>query len=96
VRDSSGVDIVLVISNLGLGGAQRVVTMLAAAWAARGFKVQIATFCGREQDHFRVPDNVERVVMGDPGESRSALQGIENLTQLMKRSIPKIKDCHFL
>ncbi len=78
-------DMVMIISDLGMGGAQRVLSLLATNWADQGYHVQVATFYGDERDHFKLPENVTRVVMGDPGVSRNFVQGlIANLIRIYR------------
>jgi GalNAc-alpha-(1->4)-GalNAc-alpha-(1->3)-diNAcBac-PP-undecaprenol alpha-1,4-N-acetyl-D-galactosaminyltransferase len=71
-------DIVLVISDLGMGGAQRVVSILATLWQQQGYRVQVTTFFGPELDHFSLPDGVSRHIVADTGATNGFLQGIIN------------------
>jgi len=69
MNDKPAADIALVISDLGDGGAQRVLVCIAAQWARAGRKVTIVTQAGPEEDFFDVPDGVDRLVAGGLGAS---------------------------
>ena len=58
--DGNGRRIALVIHSLGPGGAERVLTTLAAAWAKRGDAVTIITVASPAADFFGVPVGVQR------------------------------------
>ena len=70
---SPGRDVVLVVSDLQSGGAQRVVATLANAWAQCGCRVTVVTLDGDESDFFALDSGVERRRLGLAGRSRSAL-----------------------
>lgn len=53
--------LMLVVPSLSEGGAARVLTTLANAWAARGHEVTVITLAGAEQDAFALDDTVMRV-----------------------------------
>jgi glycosyltransferase involved in cell wall biosynthesis len=63
----------LVISDLGCGGAQRVLVQLAEAWMRAGRKVTVITLAGPEQDFFRLPAGMGRIALAGIGQSRSYL-----------------------
>ncbi|MGH7859856.1 MAG: glycosyltransferase, partial [Candidatus Binatia bacterium] len=58
--------IVLVAPNLGDGGSQRVVTLLAEAWSRQGHSVCVVTLYDRP-DFYRLPSDVRRVSLGGDG-----------------------------
>jgi len=62
-------DIAMVISDLGGGGAQRVVVTLANAWARRGRRVCVITLSDDSGDQYTLTSNVTRVALGQTGES---------------------------
>ncbi|MDH5492602.1 MAG: glycosyltransferase family 4 protein [Myxococcales bacterium] len=69
--------ITLVISSLGSGGAERVMSILASAWAARGAKITLITLSGSEAPPFYPLDpaiDLRRLDVMRP--SRSRLEGI--------------------
>lgn len=58
--------IILFVSSLGFGGAERVATLLSAEWARRGHKVTIVqTYTGEEGASIDVSKHVEKVAIGD-------------------------------
>lgn len=58
--------IVLLISSLGSGGAERVATTLCNAWAARGDAVTlIPTYSGGGRSFYEVSENVEMIFLAD-------------------------------
>lgn len=65
--------IALVISDLGSGGAQRVLVQLAEAWIKSGRKVTVITFAEPEQDFFQLPAGISRIAVSGIGQSRSLL-----------------------
>lgn len=77
-------DIALVISDLGDGGAQRVLIQLAANWLSLGRRVTIVTQAGPEDDFFKVPDGALRLVAGGLGSSPTLIQRFfANLRRIM-------------
>lgn len=67
-------DIALVISDLGDGGAQRVLVQLAAHWSGAGRSVTIITQAGPESDFFDIPNGVRRMAAGGLGPSPNLVQ----------------------
>lgn len=65
--------VVLVISDLGGGGAQRVVTLLANAWADAGRAVTVITLDDGRSDFFGLSPSVRRVALNLLGDSRSGV-----------------------
>ena len=57
-------DILIFISDLGAGGAQRVVCKLATYWSELGRTVTIVTLSDPEYDFFTIPSNVVRETIG--------------------------------
>jgi GalNAc-alpha-(1->4)-GalNAc-alpha-(1->3)-diNAcBac-PP-undecaprenol alpha-1,4-N-acetyl-D-galactosaminyltransferase len=68
--------VALVIGDLSEGGAQRVVTTLAAGWIERGHTITLITLSGRERDFFEPPDGVRRIVVGGSGDATGLLNAI--------------------
>ncbi len=56
-------DVVLVISDLGGGGTQRVLTRLANDWTAIGLRVCIVTLSGSDGDRYALHPAVDRVAL---------------------------------
>jgi glycosyltransferase involved in cell wall biosynthesis len=69
-------NIALVISDLGSGGAQRVLVQLAEAWRRAGRKVTIITLAEPELDFFRLPAGTDRIALEGIGQSRSYFAGL--------------------
>ncbi len=74
----------LVISSLGLGGAERVLSRLAAGWAGQGVEVTLITLAGAENDFFTVPPQVKRVALGLMSNSTGAWQALGNNLQRLR------------
>ena len=52
-------NIIILVSAMNLGGAQRVVSILCDHWSNNGYKVTlISTFTGNKTDHYKVNDQV--------------------------------------
>lgn len=66
-------NIVVVVSAMNLGGAQRVVSILCDHWSQNGYKVTlICTYTGEKSDHYQVNKNVTlRYLSNSPLFSRS-------------------------
>jgi glycosyltransferase involved in cell wall biosynthesis len=67
-----------VVSSLGAGGAERVLSLLANAWMARGCRVAIVTLTGVSGDAYALDHRVERVGLDLEIESRSPVHAIVN------------------
>src|SRR4051812_29992105 len=55
---SEQADLVMVVADLGAGGAQRVVLRAAEAFTTRGYRVAIVTLSGPELDFYKLPAGV--------------------------------------
>jgi glycosyltransferase involved in cell wall biosynthesis len=53
--------ILIFISSMSSGGAERVVASLASYWRSKGCHVCVATIASEESDFYAIPDGVERV-----------------------------------
>jgi len=51
----------IVISDLGGGGAQRVLVQMLEAWQARGHRLAVITLSSRRSDFFKLPTGVTRI-----------------------------------
>jgi glycosyltransferase involved in cell wall biosynthesis len=76
--------IVLAISSLGAGGAERVMTLLAGALAARDHEVWLVTLAESGNDFFPVDPRVRRIGLGLTGDSLSALHGLRANAQRVR------------
>ncbi len=68
-----GHDLVLVTADLGCGGAQRVLTVLANAWASHGLRVCVITFSDQADDFFHLDSRIDRTSIGGLGSSSGSL-----------------------
>lgn len=85
---STSHDIVLVISDLDGGGAQRVLTMLADSWAEAGLRVCVITLSDAGTDRYPLHPNMTRMALGVSGDTRSvfgaAAANIRRVLELRK------------
>ena len=52
-------NIIILVSAMNLGGAQRVVSILCDQWSQKGYSITlISTFTGKTTDHYKVHENV--------------------------------------
>jgi glycosyltransferase involved in cell wall biosynthesis len=71
------VKLALVISSLAAGGAQRVLTTLAARFAEGGHEVSMLTLAGgTDSDFYPLPHGVKRAAVGDLDPSANVVAGI--------------------
>lgn len=75
----------LLIPTLGPGGAERVITALANALAARGHEVSLVTLAAVGSDFFTVDAGVQRVGLDLMRDSRSLLEALMINLQRMRR-----------
>lgn len=75
--------VLLVVSSLSAGGAERVVSQLAALWAEKGWRVAVLTLSRAESDHYPLPASVTRVGLGLATNSSNFLQSLRNSTRRM-------------
>lgn len=68
----------LVIASLQMGGAERVMALLANAWANRGDAVTLITLTSPKEDFFALDPSVQRVVVGWRKPSNHPLRAILN------------------
>jgi glycosyltransferase involved in cell wall biosynthesis len=70
--------VLLVVSTLFAGGAERVVSELAALWAEKGWRIAVLTLSSAESDHYPLPASVTRIGLGVVSNSSSFLQSFRN------------------
>jgi len=68
----------LVISSMSLGGASRVMSLLANHWAARGTEVVLITLDLAAHDAWTLDDRIERVALHMMSNSANLIQGTVN------------------
>ena len=86
--------IMLAISSLGAGGAERVMTLLAGALAARDHEVWLVTLTKGTDDFFSVDARVRRVGLGLTGDSPNMVRGLwANLRRLraLRRTVSMVE-----
>jgi GalNAc-alpha-(1->4)-GalNAc-alpha-(1->3)-diNAcBac-PP-undecaprenol alpha-1,4-N-acetyl-D-galactosaminyltransferase len=76
--------ILLLISSLGPGGAERVMTLLADALAGRGHDVCLLTLAGSDSDFFSVGSGVRRIALALTGDSRTVFAAVSNNLRRLK------------
>lgn len=69
-------ELVFIISDLGSGGAQRVVTTLANAWAEKGRRLCVITLADETHDFFSLHPSIRRLVAGGMRDSRNPLEAL--------------------
>lgn len=84
-------EISVVLSSMGPGGAQRVVSHLTDGWCRRGHAVTVVTLAEGE-DFFHLPDDVSRVRLGLTGESAGAIDGIRANLRRIRRLRAALRD----
>ncbi|RJP27568.1 MAG: glycosyltransferase family 4 protein [Candidatus Omnitrophota bacterium] len=85
-------DVAFVISDLGSGGAQRVLTTLANSWARAGRKICIITFSTPENDFFPLEPTIHRIVIDGMSASSNPFSAVFfNLKRIIRirRAIKK-------
>jgi len=75
----------LVIADLSGGGAQRVMTQLANAWAERGHRLCVVTLSHPDSDFFRLDPRVSRRCIGGIGASSGAVAALWANLQRLRR-----------
>ncbi|MEI2742968.1 MAG: glycosyltransferase family 4 protein [Candidatus Competibacter sp.] len=68
--------IIIIISSLSSGGAERVTANLANAWASRGWDVTIVTFASADLDFYSLNQSVNRVALNLASDSANIFQAI--------------------
>ena len=86
-------DVSLIISDLSAGGAQRVVSTLAAAWANAGRRVAVITLAKQKRDYFVLAPSVTRIALGRMGESSGVIAGVISNIQRMRALRQALREC---
>ncbi len=68
----------IAVSDLGSGGAQRVLCKLAEHWRAAGKSVHVVTLSDRKSDFFTLPPGVSRTALGLTGASGSLVSALSS------------------
>lgn len=83
----------LVISSLGGGGAERVMTVLARAWADQGNDVTLITLAPRHHDKYPLHPAVKRIALDVAGSSSNLVSAIGNNFIRIRTLRAAIKRC---
>lgn len=76
--------LIIFISSMRGGGAERVTANLANHWAAQGWKVTIVTLAPLSDDFYELSPAVTRIALTLDGDSRNSLVGmVQNLRRVM-------------
>jgi len=68
----------VVISDLGGGGAQKVLIQMLGAWKARGHRIVVVTLSEGQDDFFTLPNGIERIALNSTGTSTGFFDAISN------------------
>lgn len=89
--------LLLVISSLAAGGAERVLATMANVWSTRGHEVIVVTDASAAVDHYSLKCNVRRIALGLDSESKRLnqkigrnLKRIERLRAVVSASSPTL------
>lgn len=74
--------VLFIVSGLGMGGAERVVSLLSAAWATRGWEISVAAFdAPQDPVAYKFADQVELIRLGIAPGGGSQLRGLKSSAQ---------------
>ena len=83
--------ITMVISSLGGGGAERVMSAMAKYWVESGRKVTLITLAETGEDFYALHPEVKRVALGLMGNSQSLVGAVRNNVQRVLRLRKEIR-----
>ena len=86
--------IALVVPSLGAGGAERVISIMANHWAARGIAVTVITIDSAESDFYSLDPTVSRAALDVAADSVGVRQALANNAQRISRLRSAIRDAH--
>ncbi|MDE2236098.1 MAG: glycosyltransferase family 4 protein [Gammaproteobacteria bacterium] len=86
--------LMLVISSMSRGGAERVLNILADAWSAHGHQVTLVTLAGPRPDDYPLSEQVTRVALNTALKSRNPLHGLINNLRRIHLLRKMIKELH--
>jgi glycosyltransferase involved in cell wall biosynthesis len=70
--------VVLVISSLGSGGAERVMSNVANYWAGKRWNVTLITLEDKKTDFFPLDERISRIALGVAGRSTGIFEAVSN------------------
>ncbi len=77
--------ITLVIASLGAGGAERVLTLLAAGFVARGHEITVITLDRQVNDFYSLPKAIRRVSLDAFQESGGLIPALRHNTERLRK-----------
>lgn len=84
-------NITIVLGSLTGGGTERVAVNMINYWLSEERTVNVITKHGREKDHYSLPNSVQRIVLGDPGDSANRWVGLFRNIDRIRRLRKTIK-----
>jgi len=85
INNHQNYDLAIVISDLGSGGTQRVISQLIDYWDRQNKSIAVITFASEDSDFFNLPKNVDRYVIGGIGHSKNKWIGLlANINRILK------------
>jgi glycosyltransferase involved in cell wall biosynthesis len=85
---------VVIISDLGGGGAQRVALALMADWVVLGHKVTLITLANEEDDQYYLPSGVIRIALNATGPSGGVISSLRANIRRVRLLRKAIKSSH--
>lgn len=92
MEDDEPLKIAMIISSLGAGGSEKVLSMMANYWAGRGQEVAVVTIASSDLDFFELHPGVRRIALGLITQSTSVLGGIYHNLRRLRRLRQEIQD----
>ena len=83
--------ITMVISSLGAGGAERVMSAMAKYWVESGREVTLITLAAIGEDFYALHPDVHRVALGLTGSSQRLVDAVRNNVQRVRRLRQEIR-----
>lgn len=86
--------ITFVISSLGPGGAERVMTTMANAWSMKGWQITIITLSDSKNDFYELHENIQRIPLDQIADSSNIFQALkENIKRIyhLRKALHKSK-----
>lgn len=90
--------LVIVISDLGGGGAQRVLMHMLQIWGEQGYNLTVITLAGTDNDFYTLPNEVERISLSLTSKSTNRFDGLmKNIYRLKSlRKALKVAQPHIV
>lgn len=89
--------LLIFISSLSSGGAERVAATLASYWAEKGCSVTVVTLAAQSEDFYQLPPSIKRIALNLAGASHNPLVALINnlrrvlaLRRVLRQVRPKV------